>query len=94
MIKGLKDDKKEQKLVNLKGKDFDLTNRRNLSAYVAFTHLIILKATNLVNCGLRSLYNLWALDLRTDIYIYNDQNYSNYIITYITIALNVINSSK
>ena len=57
-IKGLKDDKKEQlKLVDLKGKDTNFTPRRNLSAYIAFIYLIALKATNIINYKLRSLYN-------------------------------------
>ena len=57
-IKGLKDDKKEQlKLVDLKGKDTNFIPRYNLGAYIAFTHLITLGATDIVNRRLRSLYN-------------------------------------
>ena len=93
---GLKDKNKEQKPSSndLKGKDTDLTNRRNLGAYVTFTHLTALGATDLVNRKLGSLYNSWALNLGTDIHIYNDRNRFNYTITYTATALDVIDSSK
>ena len=94
-MKGSKDDKKEQpKLVDLKGKDTDFTPCRNLGAYIAFTHLTALGATDIVNCGLGSLYNSWALDLGTDIHICNNRNRSNYTMTYAAFALDVIDSSK
>ena len=57
-MKGSKDDKKEQpKLVDLKGKDTNFTPRRNLGAYIASIHLIALRATNIINYRLGSLYN-------------------------------------
>jgi hypothetical protein len=94
ITKGLKDDKKDQsKPVDLKGKD-ESTNRRNLGAYVASTHLTALGATDSVNRGPRSLYNSWALDSRTNIHICNDRNRSNYTMTYIATALDVIDSGK
>jgi hypothetical protein len=95
-IKNAKDDKKEQaKSTDPK----DPTNRRNLGAYVASSHLTsiphtALGATNSVNRGPGSLYNSWALDSGTDIHIYNDRNRSNYTITHIATALDVINSNK
>jgi len=50
--------KKEQpKLVDLKAKDTDITPRRNLSAYIASSHLIALRTTDIVNYKLGSLYN-------------------------------------
>ena len=57
-------------------------------------HTALLRATDIVNCGPKNLYNSWALNLETDIYIYNNRNCSNYIITYIATALDVINFSK
>jgi hypothetical protein len=87
--------KKEQlKLVDLKAKDTNSTPRRNLGVYVASSHLTTLRTTNIVNYGLGSLYNSWALNSRTDIYICNNRNRFNYIITYLAIALNVIDFSK
>ena len=94
-MKGSKDDKKEQlKLVNLKGKDTNFTPRYNLSAYITSIHLIILRATDIVNCRPRSLYNSQALNLGTNIHICNNRNRSNYTMTYAAFALNVIDSSK
>jgi len=93
---GFKDENNEQKLSlnDLKGKDNDSTNRRNLSAYIAFTHLTALGAINSVNRGLGSLYNSWALDSRTDIHICNNRNRFNYTMTHTATALDVIDSSK
>ena len=57
MTKGLKNEEKEQtKSINPKGKNTN-SNRRNLGAYVTSSHFIALRATDLVNRGLRSLYN-------------------------------------
>jgi hypothetical protein len=87
--------KKEQlKLVDLKAKDTNSTPRRNLGAYVASLHLTALGTTDIVNYGLGSLYNSWALDFRTDIHICNDWNRFNYTMTYLAIALDVIDSGK
>ena len=50
--------KKEQpKLVDPKAKDIDITPRRNLSAYIASSHLTTLGTTNIVNYKLSNLYN-------------------------------------
>ena len=87
--------KKEQlKLVDLKAKDTDITPRRNLGAYVISLHFIALRITDIVNYRLGSLYNSWALDSRTNIYICNDRNRSNYTITRVASTLDVIDSSK
>jgi hypothetical protein len=87
--------KKEQpKPVDPKAKDIDITPRRNLDAYVASSHLTALGTTDTVNHRLGSLYNSWALDSRTDIHICNDRNRSNYTMTYLATALDVIDSSK
>ena len=97
----IKDKKNKLKLVDLKAKDTNSTLCRNLGAYVAslyltpILHIALLGANNnLVNYKLRSLYNSQALNSRTNIYIYNNRNRFNYIITYLAFALNVIDSSK
>jgi hypothetical protein len=97
-----KEDKKEEQPSDLKGKDIDTTPYRNLGAYVASSHLTpiphiaLLGANNndTVNCGLGSLYNSWALDFGIDIYICNDRNRSNYTMTRVASALDVIDSGK
>jgi hypothetical protein len=87
--------KKEQlKLVDLKAKDTDITPRRNLGAYVTSLYLTALGTTNIVNYRLGSLYNSWALDSRTNIYICNNRNRSNYTMTRVASALDVIDSGK
>jgi hypothetical protein len=45
------------KLIDLKGKDTNLTPRYNLSAYIASIHLTTLKATNIINHKPSNLYN-------------------------------------
>ena len=96
---GLKDENKEQKPSSddPKGKDTDSTNRRNLGAYMASSHLTshtALLANDSVNRGPGSLYNSWALDTRTDIHICNDRNRSNYTMTHPASATDVIDSGK
>jgi hypothetical protein len=90
----IKDKKNELKLVDLKAKDIDSAPRRNLSAYVISLYFTALGTTNIVNYRLGSLYNSQALDSRTDIYICNNRNRFNYTMTYLAIALNVIDFSK
>jgi hypothetical protein len=73
----------------------DITLCWNLGVYVASSHFTIL-GTNYdpINCGLGSLYNSWALDFGPNIYICNNRNHFNYIITYLATALDVIDFGK